>query len=113
MNPEANGCLRIHPRRLENMTYEDECRFLKNDGTPNLSDKGMKGIELQPLDSSPGDVIFFDWRCPHGSDRNVSDHSRRILYATYNRASEGDNRRKYYEDKLSSKNTEAGKALLG
>lgn len=47
----------------------------------------------------PGDVIFFTSFVPHQSASNTSDSSRRILYATYSMAHEGDFRSQYFTDK--------------
>ena len=67
-----------------------------------LSDKEVEGMDFQPVDCQPGDAIFFDSFAPHRSGPNTSDRSRRIIYITYNRASEGDQRERYYADKRAS-----------
>ena len=36
---------------------------------------------------------------PHRSQPNRTDQARRVLYITYNKASQGDSRSKYYADK--------------
>lgn len=51
------------------------------------------------LEADPGDVIFFDCYVPHGSPANLSDRSRRNIFLTFNRQSDGDMRDKYYADK--------------
>ena len=51
------------------------------------------------LEADPGDVIFFDSFVPHGSPANTSNKSRRNIFLTFNRKSEGDKRTQYYEDK--------------
>jgi len=51
------------------------------------------------LEADPGDVIFFDSYVPHGSPANTSDRSRRNIFLTFNRLSDGDMRARYYEDK--------------
>jgi 2-aminoethylphosphonate dioxygenase len=83
-----NGCLEIAPRH---------------------PGKGLIGAEWTPLDESalhlqavptlPGDVIFFDSFAPHASKPNFTAAPRRILYLTYNLASAGDQRDRYYRDK--------------
>lgn len=55
--------------------------------------------EYTLLEARPGTVIFFDSYVPHGSPANTSDRSRRNIYLTFNRASEGDMRARYYADK--------------
>lgn len=57
--------------------------------------------EFMLLEADPGDVIFFDCYVPHGSPANTSNRSRRNIYLTFNRQSDGDMRNKYYADKWS------------
>ena len=56
-------------------------------------------LDYIPIPTEPGDTIFFDSFAPHRSKPNVIDSSRRVLYVTYNKLSEGDHRRQYYIDK--------------
>jgi len=51
------------------------------------------------LEADPGDVIFFDSYVPHGSPANTSNRSRRNIFVTFNAASQGDKRERYYADK--------------
>ncbi len=51
------------------------------------------------LEADPGDVIFFDAYVPHGSPANTSNRSRRNIFLTFNKQSDGDKREKYYADK--------------
>ena len=60
------------------------------------------GLELQPVPTAPGDVIFFDSFAPHASKPNFTDKPRRILYLTYNLAADGDHRATYYAEKHAS-----------
>ena len=59
----------------------------------------MKGFNLAPVLTEPGDVLFFDSYAPHASKPNMTDRPRRILYLTYNAASEGDHRARYFAEK--------------
>ena len=59
----------------------------------------MKGVEYEVLPTEPGDALFFDSFIPHRSQPNFSDAARRILYITYNAASGGDHRSRYYAEK--------------
>ncbi len=71
--------------------------------------EGLIGVEWEPLDdealglqavpTAPGDVIFFDSFVPHASKPNATAHPRRLLYLTYNRAADGDQRARYHADK--------------
>lgn len=80
---------------------------------PGAHRRGVIGDMWKPLDDSaddgylpcptePGDVVFFDSFTPHRSGPNTTDRPRRVLYITYNRASEGDHRARYYADKRKS-----------
>ena len=57
------------------------------------------GLAWQPVPLEPGDLLFFDSYTPHHSDTNTTDRARRALYLTYNAASLGDHRDRYYADK--------------
>ena len=67
-----------------------------------LTDEDMKGMELVPAPTTPGDLAFFDSYAPHGSEPNMSDTTRRLYFATYNRRSAGDRLARYYADKRKS-----------
>ena len=72
-------------------------------------DKGLIGESWKPLEedaldyvpilTEPGDAVFFDSFAPHRSKPNMTNEHRRVLYVTYNAATEGDHRRQYYDDK--------------
>ncbi|MFO0864720.1 MAG: phytanoyl-CoA dioxygenase family protein [Gemmataceae bacterium] len=49
-----------------------------------------------PLELEPGDVAFFGCFTPHRSEPNRSSNWRRLLYASYNAASDGDLRDIHY-----------------
>jgi len=91
---KENGCLEVvagkHKEGLLGPEYK---------GVPQeLVDQ----FEWLPCFTKPGDIVFFDSFVPHRSAANLSDKPRRALYATYNRASEGDYRAQYYADKRKS-----------
>ena len=86
-----NGCLEMADTpRLTGM--------IGDEWSP-LTDEQMATFALIPVPTEPGDVLFFDSYAPHGSQPNLTDAQRRILYLTYNAASAGDHRRRYYDDK--------------
>ena len=79
---------------------------------PGLHRQGLLGGKWRPLTDAdtghgeylavhcqPGDAVFFDSYAPHRSGPNRTGQPRRVLYITYNRASEGDHRAAYYADK--------------
>jgi ectoine hydroxylase-related dioxygenase (phytanoyl-CoA dioxygenase family) len=78
-------------------------------------DKGLIGDEWEPLtedalremdfinvETQPGDAVFFDSFAPHKSGPNVTEQARRVLYITYGKSSDGDQRQQYYADKRKS-----------
>jgi hypothetical protein len=67
-----------------------------------LTDEMMAGMKFEAYPTRPGDVVFFDSFAPHGSGPNRTDAQRRILYVTYGKASDGDQREQYYADKRKS-----------
>ena len=83
-----NGCLEMVPGRHREGLIGEEWRPLED-----------SALDLRPVPTAPGDVIFFDSYAPHASKPNLTDHARRILYLTYNLASDGDHRARYYADK--------------
>ena len=64
-----------------------------------LTDEDTAHAAYQPVHCKPGDAVFFDSYAPHRSLPNRTDQSRRVLYITFNAASEGDHRKQYYADK--------------
>ena len=67
-----------------------------------LTDEDTGQMPYQPIHCQPGDAVFFDSFAPHRSVPNRTDQARRVLYITYNRASAGDSREQYYQDKRKS-----------
>lgn len=57
-------------------------------------------LNWEPASVHPGDVVLFDSYAPHKSGTNGSSDPRRAYYLTYNAASLGDFRARYYADKL-------------
>lgn len=56
-------------------------------------------LPWRPLEAKAGDIVFFDSYIPHRSHPNTSERSRRAMYITYNRLSEGSRRDDYFADK--------------
>ena len=67
-----------------------------------LTSEEMASFELEPVETAPGDVLFFDSYAPHASKPNFTAEARRILYLTYNAAADGDFRTRYFDDKRAS-----------
>jgi hypothetical protein len=90
----ANGCLEI-------ATGPRLTGLVGREWVP-LTAEEVAAFALVPVPTQPGDVLFFDSYVPHASKPNLTDDQRRILYLTYNRASDGDQRARYYADKRAS-----------
>ncbi len=90
----ANGCLEMaanfRGQRLIGAEWEP------------LTAEQLAGIDWVAIEAEPGDAVFFDSFVPHRSGPNHTGEQRRVLYYTYNRASEGDHLRQYYVDKRKS-----------
>lgn len=103
-----NGCLELaaghHRRGLIGRKWEP------------LEGAELDGITFVPYPMSPGDAAFFDCFVPHRSQPNLTSRPRRNLYLTYNRASDGDHRLRYFADKRRSyppdNEREAGRAYV-
>lgn len=89
-----NGCLELargqHSRGLLGAMWEP------------LKEADLEGVVFEPVETAPGDVCFFGAYTPHQSSANRTDLPRRVLYLTYNPASEGDHYETYFADKLKS-----------
>lgn len=64
-----------------------------------IDDSLCASMRWQRIDAAPGDVILFDSYIPHRSSENRSSSTRRILFFTFNLASEGDFYHHYYRSK--------------
>ena len=86
-----NGCLEMVPGRHREGLIGEEWAPLSEDG-----------LDLVPVPTAPGDVIFFDSFAPHASKPNLTAEPRRILYLTYNLLQYGDHRVLYFDEKRAS-----------
>lgn len=68
-----------------------------NDST--LAKEWSQAQTWVPVETAPGDLLFFDSYLPHRSGPNQTTQPRRALYVTYNRASEGCYRGEYFARK--------------
>ena len=97
----------VDENRLENAALSFMCsgNYAKSLMTEEWQPLSEDDPPFQPEDeyvlveADPGDVIFFDAYVPHGSPANTSDRSRRNIFLTFNRESDGDMRARYYADK--------------
>ena len=88
-----NGCLQL--------VAGHQKRGLYREWEP-LTDEDMAGMEFINYPTRPGDIVFFDCYAPHASEPNLTNTTRRLYFATYNRLSEGDHMDRYYADKHKS-----------
>ena len=84
----ANGCLDVVSAR-HHVTLEQDERGC-------IAAPVVAQLEWFPVELSAGHTLFFHGLTPHRSGANTSGRSRRALYPTYNRQSEGDLREDYY-----------------
>ena len=109
-----NGCLYVCNKsetyNLYGKTWEEIKSKLDGPG-PYLKFEDESLVKKIYVEQEPTDLLLFDWQCIHGSEQNLSELERPILYLTYNSFSDGDNLSKYYFDKKHSKNSKKQKSL--
>lgn len=87
----ASGCLYVAPGF--------EAGQLPTDHRGRIEHATADRLAWQAVPLEPGDLLFFDSYTPHYSDTNTTQRARRAAYLTYNAASRGDHRERYYADK--------------
>lgn len=87
----ANGCLELVSGRWD--------ETLPLTGELTIDAATVDSLAWQPLPTAPGDIVLFHSYLPHRSGANDTTRARRALYATYNRASQGDVRDDYFAAK--------------
>lgn len=106
-----NGCLQV-ATNMEEVIAADPSTVEQWLGVEPLLPAGKGGANNGVIDEAVssrlnweavplarGDILIFDSVVPHCSEPNNSAHSRRALFLTYNRQSEGDNYAYYYKRK--------------
>jgi hypothetical protein len=89
-----NGCLQV----VTGGANKPELLPQEKDGS--IYKEIASQLKWTPIECQSGDVILFDSYLPHYSEPNRSNGSRRALFITYNRLSEGGSMRDaYYKDK--------------
>ena len=91
----ANGCLEMAA------DFHGSHELIGEEWEP-LTAAQLAGLHWQHIEAEPGDAVFFDSFIPHRSAPNRTGEARRVLYYTFNRASEGDHLAQYYADKRAS-----------
>ena len=87
----ASGCLYVAPGF--------EAGRLPTDQRGRIEEATAAQLDWRAVPLEPGDLLFFDSYTPHHSDTNTTSRARRAAYLTYNAASLGDHRERYYADK--------------
>lgn len=87
----ASGCLYVAPGF--------DVGRLPTDERGRIEETAAARLAWRPVPLEPGDLLFFDSYTPHYSDTNTTARARRAAYLTYNAASLGDHRDRYYADK--------------
>ena len=86
-----NGCLEVVPGVWDHV--------LATNDDLTMADSVVKELAWTPLQVRAGDLVCFHSYLPHRSANNLTRGSRRAIFATYNRASEGDVRDAYFAEK--------------
>ena len=86
-----NGCLEVAPG------FHNKGLLGPYDAP--IPDEYLMKMDFQPLQHSLGDVVFFNSFTPHQSQENKTKFPRTNIYLTYNKSSQGDNRREYFSRK--------------
>lgn len=86
-----NGC-------LEMVKGENNKGVLKNTNGC-LDEELVASMNWEPILSTKRDLVIFDAFVPHRSDINKSSSSRRIIYLTYNKDTEGNFYKDYFDKK--------------
>ena len=87
-----SGCLYVAPGFAAGQ--------LPTDHRGRIDEATATQLDWRAVPLEPGDLLFFDSYTPHYSDTNTTTRPRRAAYLTYNAASLGDHRERYYADKL-------------
>ena len=106
----TNGQLEI--AKVHDDSFGNLLKNTKQNGTPMLKEQFQETLSFEKINLSPGDVVFFNSKCPHKSSKNNSKKDRRTIYYTFNKVSDGDNYEQYFNDKLTSQNKKS-KSLSG
>lgn len=89
-----NGCLQV----VTGGANTPEILPQESDGS--IATSFANQLQWTPIECSRGSVILFDSYLPHYSEPNRSKGSRRAIFITYNKLSEGGSMRTaYYQDK--------------
>ena len=89
-----NGCLEMVSGMHHNGIYPNS--YDKGGG---IDDTVVRSLNWNPVLSGVRDLVVFHSYTPHKSEANTSKNSRRILYFTFNKESEGNHYETYFKKK--------------
>jgi ectoine hydroxylase-related dioxygenase (phytanoyl-CoA dioxygenase family) len=98
---KKNGTIQI--ANMHDESFENLLLKTKKNSTPEILEKELKKINFFNIELNVGDILIFDNRCPHKSEKNLSNKSRGTLYYTYTQKKYGSFYDKYFNDKQGSK----------
>lgn len=112
---KKNGCLEIASKnetfKILGSKWEDITKKTYK-YTPKIKKEFIKKFNFFNVELKVGDILIFDWTVCHKSKRNLSKNSRMIFYATYAKNNKKvDIKKKYYHDKIKSRNSVKNKSL--
>jgi ectoine hydroxylase-related dioxygenase (phytanoyl-CoA dioxygenase family) len=102
---KENGTIQI--AKVHDESFESLLLKTKQNGTPEILDEELKKINFFNIELGVGDIVIFNNRCPHKSEKNLSNKSRGTLYYTYTQRKYGSFYDKYFNDKQGSKNNKS------
>lgn len=105
-----NGCLQIAQnwKKIKASNINQEALKMGKEilpyevGGPNhgtIQKEICEQVIWLPILAKPGDVVFFNSFVPHYSEVNQSNVSRRAMFFTFNRLSDGEYKTSYYQTK--------------
>ena len=103
---DENGTLEV--ANADFLKFDELIKNTENNGTPFLKKEYAEKLKFEKVNLNPGDLLFFSHLCPHKSDKNKSDHDRRILYYTYAESSNSNIYLEYFNDKNDSVSNKGG-----
>ena len=111
---KKNGCLYVSEKKNIKKIGKD---FLSIINTVNKNNFEIpkninQKIKYFPIELNMGDILIFDWRCPHFSKKNYSSLIRKQIYITYCAKKIIDPRKKYYLDRANTKSDKSKLSLL-
>ena len=92
-----NGCLEVAREATQTA-------FLPQNPDGTLRAEQVARFAWEPVLAAPGDLIVFDSFIPHRSEPNRSVHNRRVMFFTFNLATDGDHYATYYRAKREDPN---------